>query len=124
MDQIQELLTGLRGLQNLQPLHSVSLAACGLLAVVFLVYRLAFASRYPKNLPRLGEEDGQSWNQIRKRFDKDCLEVYNEAYQKVGALLPVTITTSADTFLTLVFSRSIVFQEGPHRPGAHLWSAR
>lgn len=88
MDQIQQLLTGLQGLQNLEPLHSVTLGACTALAVLFLVYRTLFASPYPKNLPRFGEEEGVSWNQVRKRFDADCLDVYNEAYQKVGLVPP------------------------------------
>ena len=65
------------------PAQKVTLAAVGLVALLALIYRTFFYTRYPKNLPRVGEREGIPWRSMRKRFQTDCLSVFNEAYQHV-----------------------------------------
>ncbi|KAF2964868.1 hypothetical protein GQX73_g8695 [Xylaria multiplex] len=50
--------------------------------------------RYPRNLPRLGAEEGISWEDIKKKFESDCLSVFEMAYQNYSkkdrsVLIPV-----------------------------------
>lgn len=67
-----------------EPIHAFALAASVLTCVIVLVCRALLASRYPKNLSRLGAEEGVPWSEVRKRFESDSLSVYNDAYENVG----------------------------------------
>jgi hypothetical protein len=73
-----------QSLADYAPSYRVLLVSAGVLALLVLAYRSLFTIRYPKNLLRLGEQEGVSWAEMRKRFHEDSLSVFNEVYENVG----------------------------------------
>ena len=65
------------------PIPRVASVAAGV-ALVLLVYRTLRPTRYPKDLPRVGERMGISWKSMRQTFQTNCLAVFEEAYQHVS----------------------------------------
>ena len=63
--------------------HPLLLALAILTTVIILLYRKTRTICHPRGLPRLGEDEGISWPDMRKKFQTNCMEVYDEAYQKV-----------------------------------------
>ncbi|KAI1847522.1 hypothetical protein JX266_006374 [Neoarthrinium moseri] len=75
------------------PLVLVLAVAVTTLAVV-AIYRTLCADRYPRNLPRIGAREGVPWQQMRKKFQADCLAVFDDAYENYSkrgqsVLIPV-----------------------------------
>ncbi|KAH6647353.1 cytochrome P450 [Truncatella angustata] len=76
------------------PSPKVLILALGAAVALVLVYQYLFTLRYPKNLLRLGEREGVSWKEMRKRFHDDSLTVFNEIYENYSkkgqtVLIPV-----------------------------------
>jgi hypothetical protein len=98
------------------PTQSLALAAGVLTCVLVLVCRALLGSRYPKNLPRLGAEEGVPWTEVKKRFATHSLSVYNDAYENVSKA-----SNPMNTSLTF---HGIVLKEGQNRTGTGLWASR
>ncbi|KAH9886190.1 cytochrome P450 [Xylariomycetidae sp. FL2044] len=70
-----------------------SLGVIGICSVLLLIRRL-LRDGYPQELPRLGQAEGVSWKEMRKRFQLDCTGVFQNAYENYSkkgraVLIPV-----------------------------------
>ncbi|KAL3421729.1 cytochrome P450 [Phlyctema vagabunda] len=50
-------------------------------AILVLLYRALFVIRYPRNLARLGEQEGIPWLEMKKKFETNALPLLNDVYE-------------------------------------------
>lgn len=70
---------------QLGPVQRFSLAFVVVAVVASLAYRSYFTIRYDPKLPRIGVDAGVKWKDMRAKFHSDCLAVFGEIYDNVGA---------------------------------------
>ncbi|KAK8112204.1 uncharacterized protein PG998_008661, partial [Apiospora kogelbergensis] len=67
--------------------------------VSWWLHRTLLTTRYPKNLPRLGQKEGVSWKDMRQRYMDDSLSMFNhiyENYSKKGITVLIPVFGSCD----------------------------
>ena len=78
MDSIETIRVGDRSFQK------AVFAGVVFIAILVFVYRSLFTVQYPKQLPRFGQREGQSWKEVKKRFQTDSLGLLNDVYNNVS----------------------------------------